>query len=253
VQAKTDPAITIISCLTKDPLEVDYLQERVSAETNAFSSREARCCGIFLRKQERERMQLWTTQEVNAWQVLQTRGILYGERRFVDPYCLPAYEWLCGQMEKHLGPRPHEDAFPVWAWYQYDGERRKKPDLRSRGHLLPGSNGMFIEIELADSAVLLSDYDLWHFPLNYCYLAGGEESARFDAELAAVGLDYTQTKPLPDPLFHHRMAASWERIFDLNWVDEWMGMGVREQRRIQATFWALYSHQVRRSRPLLGR
>lgn len=72
-------------------------------------------------------MKLWSIQEVEAWQVLQVQGILYGERRFVEPSFWPAYEWLCGRMEKRLGPRPNADAFPVWAWYQYDGERRKKP------------------------------------------------------------------------------------------------------------------------------
>lgn len=112
---------------------------------------------------------------------------------------------------------------------------------------------MVLEIELPDSAVLLSDFDLWHFPLNYWYLAGKEEGARFETELAAVGLDYAKTKPLSDPLFHERMTASWERIFDLDWVDEWMGMGARKQRRIQATFWALHRHQIRKSRPFLGR
>jgi hypothetical protein len=82
---------------------------------------------------------------------------------------------------------------------------------------------------------------------------GEEEHARFDAELAAVGPDDTKIQPLPDPLFDERMTASWERIFDLDWVDEWMGIGAREQRRIQATFWALHRHQIRKRRPFLGR
>ena len=38
------------------------------------------------------------------------------------------------------------------------------------GHLPKGERGVRLELQVADDRVLLSDFDLWHYVLNYWYL-----------------------------------------------------------------------------------
>ena len=64
---------------------------------------------------------------------------------------------------------------PIWAWYQWEGSRRK-PDLRASGYLPKGEPGVRLELRVADDRVLLSDFDLWHYVLNYWYLPKSEKA-----------------------------------------------------------------------------
>ena len=94
--------------------------------------------------------------------------------------------------------------------------------------------------------VLLSDFSLWHHVLNYWYLPASRKDERaFERQLNAVGLDYFKTKPLPDSRLHKRVEASWERIFDLDFVARGV-TGPRDERIVQATLWALPLEWVRK-------
>jgi len=42
---------------------------------------------------------------------------------------------MAEQMRKRLKCVFKKVALPLWAWCQWEGERRRKPDLRSGGHL----------------------------------------------------------------------------------------------------------------------
>jgi hypothetical protein len=90
-----------------------------------------------------------------------------------------------------------------------------------------------------ESNVFLSDFSLWHHVLNYWYLPASLKDERgFDREVRAAGLNYFKTKPLPDPAFHGRIEASWERIFDLSIAVRGVTDRPRD-RSIQATMWVL--------------
>jgi hypothetical protein len=151
-----------------------------------------------------------------------------------DGEILDAYQWLASQMEQRIGGRPHADTLPLWAWYQWYGEKRKRPDLRSFDHIPSGQKGVRIEFETEDHLVILSDFDLWHAPLNRGYLgASDEDTERFYEE--TEGLSHDQLHA--DPFYRQQIVNSWPRIFDLDWKNENL--------RIQATFWQLNMQDVR--------
>ena len=158
---------------------------------------------------------------------------------------LPAYRWMVEKMRCHIGSSPTPDCMPIWAWHQWEGSKRKKPDLRAGRHLDKGQRGVRIEFEPADADALLSDFSLWHFALNYWYLPGSEGDGKaFEEELASHGLCFFDQKPLPHAGYHARIVASWDRMFDLDWSEPDVSQP-RETKAIQATVWELRRDQVR--------
>jgi hypothetical protein len=202
-------------------------------------------------------MIVWTIQADYVWDMLQRDGILYGPE-IVDEHILwrTAYDWMVEQMERRIGPRPKPGTYPLWAWYQWDGDSRRKPDLRSSLHVPGGTRAVRIEFEIADDQILLSDFGAWHTPLNYCYLALHEmEDEAFEAELAQHGLTWKPGELLSDPRYHAKILKSWEHIFDIEQVDpdRWWTEPTKAEKDIQGTFWSLALAQVRKATPFIGR
>ena len=75
-------------------------------------------------------MILWTIQEEAVYHIIMEKGVYRcaPERIFI-PECRYQYDWLVRQMEERIGPSPEGVEYPAWAWYSWEGER-KKPDLR---------------------------------------------------------------------------------------------------------------------------
>ena len=192
-------------------------------------------------------------QSVTAWQRLESAGVLHTNRRCIDNYFLAAYNWMAEQMRHRLAVRPSETALPLWAWYQWQGQNRRKPDLRASGHLMKGERAVRIEFEIDDRVVLLSDFELWHFVLNYWYLPVSEDDGEaFEKELAKHGLSFFHTKPLPHRKYHERIEKSWRRIFDLDWSSEGIA-SPRAEKSIQATLWKLRLDQVKNVQEFIAR
>lgn len=148
-------------------------------------------------------------------------------------------------MRFRLGPAATEDAMPLWAWYQYAGSRRRKPDLRSGGYLPKGERGVRLELEMDERAVLLSDFDLWHYVLNDWYLPASVEDAETFAAWLAQGAE-------PEGPHRQAIVASWRRIFAI----EWAARGIAEaksDKAIQATFWELRLENVRQVQAFVAR
>jgi hypothetical protein len=164
-----------------------------------------------------------------------------------------AYDWMSREMEKRLGCRPSKGALPLWAWYQWNGAACRKPDLRCCGYLPRGESCVRIEFQVDDRFVLLSDFDLWHYVLNYWYLPESlKDEEAFVAELSRRGLSFYKTKPLPDRAWHARIAQSWNRIFDLNWSAGSISQP-RAKKVIQASLWEITLDQVRDVRSFSAR
>ena len=198
-------------------------------------------------------MILWTVQDWTVWDKLQHYGVLRGAANFVNPSFLAAYTWLSDEMRHRLSPPPTEDSLPVWAWYQWGDQKKRKPDLRFQGHLRPGAKGVRIEFRIDDEKVLLSDFELWHYVLNYWYLPNSlEEGEQFDALVEARNLSYYTMKPLPDDELHRQIQKSWRKIFDIDWEAEEVA-SPRAQKSIQATFWELRLEQVIRIQEFTAR
>ena len=189
-------------------------------------------------------MTLWTIQSIAAWKILQREQVLFADQRYSEELFLDAYRWMVKQMECRIESESENTSLPLWAWYQWEGKRRK-PDLRRSAHLPKGQRGVRIEFEQSDKGVLLSDFDLWHYVLNYWYLprtvADGEA---FEAELSEHNLSFFEMKPLPVRAYHQRIEDSWDRIFDLDWAEEEISDPF-SKKSIQATFWKLHFDQIR--------
>ena len=183
-------------------------------------------------------MKLWTIQTAPAWDLMQQRGCLRGQRSHVDRDFLPAYDWIADQMRERIGkPSSACISIPIWAWQQYDGIRRKRPDLRSSGHLPTGTRGYRIGFTIADASVLLSDFELWHYALNYWYLPTSESDAEaFDT--CHQNLRCSWSNPPPDQRVNSAIKHSWQRMFDLDWHDPYV-TAPNDQKSIQATLWQL--------------
>ncbi|MCA9038213.1 MAG: DUF3841 domain-containing protein, partial [Planctomycetaceae bacterium] len=183
-------------------------------------------------------MKLWTIQTVPAWQSLQEHGYLRGQRRHADRDFLPAYDWIATQMRQRIGQPPSAHiSVPIWAWHQYDGIHRKRPDLRSSGYLPTGTRGYRIGFTIPDSCVLLSDFELWHYALDYWYLASSESDAEAFG-LLNQNLRCSWSNPPSDHRVNSTIERSWHRMFDLHWHDPYV-TAPRDEKSIQATLWQL--------------
>ena len=148
-------------------------------------------------------MKLWTIQTPDVPAQLQTTGVWRAREPFVGNYWLNPYRWMVSRMATRVGTAALPDQMPTWVWQRWDGRRRPRPDLRSRAHLPSGTPGVRLELEISEDRILLSDFELWHYVLNYWYLPSSVRDGKaFDRELKSEGLCYFTTKPLPD--------ASWQ-------------------------------------------
>ncbi len=199
-------------------------------------------------------MILWTIQSSAAWTELQEKGVLRSKpQHIMEKTWLSAYQWMAQQMMSRIGPPPEPDCLPIWAWFQWEGRHRRKPDLRAAGHLGKGERGIRVELEYPDSRALLSDFCLWHYVLSYWYLPALEaDGDAFEAELAAHGLSFFNQKPLPDAHYHSTVVGSWDRIFDLDWSEPDLSEPM-EQKSIQATVWEVKREQVKNHKHFTSR
>ncbi len=194
-----------------------------------------------------QRVILWTIQSKSAFERLNRSGALRADPDKVIRDYLPVYRWMAEQMRKRLGTPSSSGALPIWAWYQWCGNEKCRPDLRSAGHLESGSVGVRIEFQSEPARALLSDFGLWHFALNYWYLPRTvKEGKEFEARLKQRGLCFYRQKPLPSHKYHQLIERSWCRIFDLSWRNRALDAMPLRERRIQATLWELKLESVQK-------
>lgn len=198
-------------------------------------------------------MRLWTIQPLAVWQILERDGVFHtdpAQSSFKDDYP-EGCDWIVRRLRRHAGPESEGCVLPIWAWYQWRGVARAKPDLRAIRYELEG-DWVRLEVEVENDHVLLSDFHVWHYCMSYWYLpSSGRDDRRFNKELRLRGLNYHRTKPLPDAVYYARIEQSWERVFDLDWKGPDGGFD-NETRWVQAVFWELRLEQVREVSHLRG-
>ena len=189
-------------------------------------------------------MRLWTIQGIKIYEQLKREGIAYCTKPEWgdDELFVYAYQWMAKQMRQRIGEPPIKDIeYPMWAWYQYDSAKRNKPP-RSPLEVSEGLSA-YMEIELPDNELLLSDFSAWHHVLNQLplddYDAISKETHRM-ADAAGHHLQFAEY----DKLLQERIEKSWEAVFDLNRRDDVIGKQHRRNRSIQATFWALKQENI---------
>lgn len=181
-------------------------------------------------------MNLWTIQPENVYQNILNTGYYRCDFEKINMKELaPQYDWLTEQMRKRIGKAPKGVKYPVWAWYQWEG-KRKKPDLRRErwGNGWKGERFACLEIDVPDDEVLLSDFDLWSIILLDGFISYSEED---DKALE------TKYKMLSEESQKKMKYKNWEAVFDIAYFkNDWILKG----ESIQATFWELRKEQMRR-------
>ena len=102
-----------------------------------------------------------------------------------------------------------------------------KPDLTAPGHFAEGTRGVCIEFAAAPDAVLLSDFELWHYVLNRFFLP---------ATLAEIDLLSEWNVDERDVYTEAEVRASWSRILDLDFSSPGIAEP-RAEKSLQATVW----------------
>lgn len=92
-------------------------------------------------------MRLWTIQGIEIYEQLERDGVTYCTKPSwgVDDKFMYGYHWMAEQMRKRIGEPPIDGIeYPMWAWYQYDSAKKKKPprnDCVCPFGGVPGENG----------------------------------------------------------------------------------------------------------------
>lgn len=198
-------------------------------------------------------MRLYTVQPLSIYDTLCRTGTFLSEP-WKDPeqwICADApsikmaYDWLCNEMVGRGLCRPMPSVYPIWAWYRYMGEKKPKPDLRYSAYKNRRSDEqqVLLTLDVPDDDVLLHDYEAWHYPLNYFYLAAQRMSDRFERQCKAAGFPLYSEVPLQDNTLHAEVQRSWRTIFDLPACRRLFRRSRAEQ-AVQATFWTLHAAHV---------
>lgn len=193
-------------------------------------------------------MQVWTIQTLLAWDKFKATGVLHADERFIDPDFLAAYGWVIRHLQAHTCEPPPKVSYPIWVWYQWENAQQRRPNLRQKGHLPHGEQGVLLDCVLPTETVLLSDFVLWHHVLNNRYLACNEADEQlFQTECALPNVNIANVCRM-------RKEQSWERIFDLNAFPLDVEYAApRAEKSIQGVTWEVHLEQVKSVREFTAR
>ncbi|HWQ73912.1 MAG TPA: DUF3841 domain-containing protein [Syntrophomonas sp.] len=205
-------------------------------------------------------MILWTIQHYPAYEQMLETGILVSSENHL--FCKDdfryAYDWMVQKMIDAGMMPPNNIHYPIWAWYQWEGKRKRR-DMREGGYAARGEKIVQLTIEVDDKSVLLSDFDLFHYPLNYWYLPLDEsDEVAFERDYTNMGFTWNHLKDFQIQsenmlLLRGRIVKSWDRIFDLNREDEGWLYSSWDTKSIQATIWQVKLEQVLKAEVFLAK
>lgn len=162
-------------------------------------------------------MVIWTTQQKEFYDELMQNGVAFCRQLSELGKNLElAYHWMADQMRKRIGDPPlPEIQYPVWAWYQYGSGKWRKPPLvqetLSCGDS-PSGIEVMMELNVPDDQFLLSEFDLWHIPLNYSNSLVHPKDKRFMKMYKKYWRMRFENYP---PELKEIYYRSWEKIFDI--------------------------------------
>ncbi|MEE9406544.1 MAG: DUF3841 domain-containing protein [Polaribacter sp.] len=188
-------------------------------------------------------MKLWTIQPIEFYDELIINGKIRCSKKNIDYHFKESYSWMIVQMENKIGKRYNKKTYPIWSWCQFKNSEYKRPDLRTSGFLPKGTKGVRIEFEKPETEILLSDFDLWHYVLNYWHIADDKkQELEFDKLLKASSLKFTDKEKYSSKL-KNILESSWNKIFDMDYDSVYVADEFK-RKKIQATFWTLKSTEI---------
>ena len=184
-------------------------------------------------------MRLWKIQGIEIYEQLQRDGVAYCTKPVWsdDEKFMKAYHWMADQMKQRIGEPPIKGIeYPMWAWYQYNSAKSNKPP-RSYLDIQEGVSA-YMEIEVPDNEVILSDFMNWHNVLNQFPLTDWKRINKKTDLLEKEAGKSLRFEDYPVET-QKEIEKTWEAIFDLNRRDKEVGRTHKRNRSIQATFWML--------------
>ena len=204
-------------------------------------------------------MLIQTIQPQSILSVIKKEGIIYARADF-EQYekstpswgFSDAYAWMKEQMiNKGLGSKcKSKDLFWAWAW---SGDLGKKAiDLRTRkSHNLKGQ--MVLTLEKSD--ILLSDFELWHYVLNYWPIALSSKEENYWNKISETNNNFYENKPLKDKDLDEKIRKTWQNIFKIKKEKDYFTYSFSksvnkylesESRKlvVQATFWNIKESDI---------
>lgn len=189
-------------------------------------------------------MRLWTIQGIEIYEQMQREGIAYCTKPIMgdEPVFVHAYHWMTNQMRKRIGEPPIQNiGYPLWAWYQYNSAKSNKPPKSVND--VPEGVSAYMEIEIPDKDVLLSEFSNWHAVLNECPLSNWKKIDKKTDKLDKEAGRRLTFHEYPIAI-QKEIEDSWEAIFDLERRDKDVGRKHKSNRSIQATFWVLKPENI---------
>lgn len=131
-------------------------------------------------------MKFYTVQSIEFWENNKNNKYLKNkylknDYNYVYEDMALQYKWMYNQMKNRL---EEVDESMIWVW-------PKRPDLRLSGYSARGDECVLLQLELHESQVLLSDFEMWHLPLMNMVVT------KYDDE-------------------NIEKEKSWERVFDFD-------------------------------------
>jgi Domain of unknown function (DUF3841) len=209
-------------------------------------------------------MILQTVQPVSVLESLQKDSIVfslpdYSEYQEDDmPWTFKtSYEWMKKQMlARGVLPQNNEtDLFWAWGWAGDLGKRQV--DLRTRPYCRNQAN-VLLTIEKKPEDILLSDFSLWHFVLNYWALyTSKKEEKIWDNICKDKSTNYYDNKPLSQPELKDSLEKTWELIFALEEKEDGFYFNIDKKIQkylevynkpqvVQATFWNINRDELKK-------
>lgn len=184
-------------------------------------------------------MRLWTIQGIEIYEQLQRDGVTYCSQPIMsdEPTFMHAYHWMTEQMRRRIGEPPIKGIeFPLWAWYQYNSAKSNKPPRNI--NTAPEGISAYMEIEIPEKDVLLSEFSNWHAVLNEAPIDNWKKIFKKTDLLDKEAGRMLALKEYPLEI-QKEIEKSWEAVFDLDRRDKTVGRTHKKNRSIQATFWLL--------------
>jgi hypothetical protein len=175
---------------------------------------------------------LWTFQSKEVLDIIKKHGVYYSERDRVIDYLkssirvgeiyldesikrrLRSYDWMVSQMESKIGKRPKECCMPIWAFYEYDAQKKKYIDDVT-------VDEVGIELLIREENVVLTDYMLWHCILNDLpIIPEDDEYYSFKEKAEKCGYWGTNDKDYDNKSMEFEECKeykykSWQRVFNV--------------------------------------
>jgi len=200
-------------------------------------------------------MRVWHICDVEVSEIFKKQGYLncgnldnklFNDDRVeggIDYTIKNCYDYMANKLLKKCPNKPKQALdYPVWVWYKYSNDSNiyEAPLIEEYDEY--EKHQVRITLEISEELVLLSDYDLWHIPLNNGFVCNNK--ADFDYLTHVLTSDILANK-YPMTLGRLR-ELNWELIFQLDrflcpeWNGEYVNYPNYFGRSIQGVTWVLY-------------